>query len=409
MSDLLQTSPYLTCFTAGQSSPIVFAVDEIEPVYPDVTPPNDRAAFAVIGLDRSVTWHNDLNALDALQHASPAPVERQSLIGTYGAQVVSDLVSRGWLQRPDELCKEYFLTSAQIEVTAHCNWGCAFCPVSTDRKPKATMPMPLFEEIVEKISVYDTIRCVTFHFFNEPTLDPFFEERVAVLEAHGIPLWLFTNATRLTEKRIEMLKRPGVLGRLVVNLPTLHEEEFRTLTHSKTYPAVIQNLDLALAAGLPVEIAVTGAGEELNRRLNELRERYEPRGAKVKATCTADRAGALSGTYYEGVWVDGRLNGCAWPVNHAYFSVAGDMFICCNDYYQREKFGNIRSGSVHEIMTSPAAILLRQRVFGVVEAPADYVCRSCHDQLTDFSRRQFKPLATFPVLNSCGMRGGCHV
>jgi hypothetical protein len=34
------------------------------------------------------------------------------------------------------------------------------------------MSMPLFEEIIEKISLYDTIRCVTFHFFNEPTLDP---------------------------------------------------------------------------------------------------------------------------------------------------------------------------------------------------------------------------------------------
>lgn len=407
MPDLLQTSPYLTCFTAGQASQIVYAVDEIEPVFPDVRPP-DGAAFGVIGLDRSVVWHKDLNALDALQQAAAAPVARQSLLETYGSQVVSDLVGRGWLQRPEELCTEYYLTSAQIEVTAHCNWGCSFCPVSTDRKPKATMPMPLFEEIIEKISPHDTIRCVTFHFFNEPTLDPFFEERVAVLEAYRIPLWLFTNATRLTEDRIETLKRPGVLGRLVVNLPALQEEEFRALTNSKsTYAATIHNLDSAIAAGLPVEIAVTGAGEELTRRLDELRERYEAPGVSVKATLTADRAGALSGRYHQGVRVEGPLTGCAWPVNHAYFSVAGEMFICCNDYYQRETFGNIRSGSLHEIMTSPAAVLLRRRVFGVADAPADYVCRSCHDQLVDFPRRQFRPLASFPVRERCGMPGGC--
>ncbi|HXQ70750.1 MAG TPA: radical SAM protein, partial [Pyrinomonadaceae bacterium] len=309
---------------------------------------------------------------------------------------------------PDELCSEYFLTSAQIEVTAHCNWGCTFCPVSTDRKPKATMPMPLFEEIIEKISPYKTIRCVTFHFFNEPTLDPFFEDRIAVLQSYGIPLWLFTNATRLNEKRIEMLKRPGVLGRLVVNLPALKEEEFRELTQSKMYAATINNLDLAIAAGLPIEIAVTGTGDEVTRRISELRERYESPTVKIKATLTADRAGTLAGRYNEAVWVDGRLTGCAWPVNHAYFSVTGDMFICCNDYYQREKFGNIRSGSVHEIMTSPEAILLRRRVFGVADAPGDYVCRSCHDQLMDFPRRQFRPLASFPVLQSCGTAGGCH-
>lgn len=407
MPDLLQTSPYLTCLTAGQSSPIVYAVDELEPAYPDVNPP-EGAAFGVIGLDRNVVWHKDINALDALQRASSAPVERHSLNESYGAEVVSDLVHRRWLQRPEELCTEYYLTSAQIEVTAHCNWGCSFCPVSTDRKPKATMSMPLFEEIIEKISLYDTIRCVTFHFFNEPTLDPFFDDRVAVLKAYGIPLWLFTNATRLDEKRIDMLKQSGVLGRLVVNLPALHEEDFRELTKSRSHAVVMKNLDAVIAAGLPVEIAVSGTREELDQRVKELRDRYESPNVKVKATLTADRAGALSNRYNQAVWIDGPLRGCAWPVNHAYFSVKGDMFICCNDYYQREVFGNIQSGSVHEIMTSPLAVLLRQRVFGVAEAPADYVCRSCHDQLIDFPRRQFRPLASFPVLNSCGMSGGCH-
>jgi hypothetical protein len=270
------------------------------------------------------------------------------------------------------------------------------------------MSMPLFEEIIEKISPYDTIGCVTFHFFNEPTLDPFFEDRVAVLQSYGIPLWLFTNATRLNENRIEMLKTSGVLGRLVVNLPALQEEDFRELTRSKSHAVTLHNLDAAIAAGLPVEIAVSGTGKDLDHRVNELREKYEARGVSVKATLTADRAGALSGEYHQALQVEGRLTGCAWPVNHAYFSVTGDMFICCNDYYQREKFGNIRSGTVHEVMTSPAAVLLRRRVFGVADAPADYVCRSCHDQLTDFPRRQFRPLASFPVLKSCGMAGGCH-
>jgi hypothetical protein len=122
----------------------------------------------------------------------------------------------------------------------------------------------------------------------------------------------------------------------------------------------------------------------------------------VVQTLTADRAGALRGSYHQGVYIDGPLRGCAWPVSHAHFSVTGDMFICCNDYYQREVFGNIRSGSVHEIMTGPAAVLARRRVFGVATAPADYLCRSCHDQLPDFPRRQFRPLASFPVpIPSC--------
>ncbi|MGH8897131.1 MAG: radical SAM/SPASM domain-containing protein [Egibacteraceae bacterium] len=374
----------------------MYAIDELEPAFPDVTP-SAGAAFGVIGLDRNVLWHNDLAAFEALQRADSVPVARAWLIESYGVGLVSDLVGRGWLQHPDELCTEYLLTTAQIEVTAHCNWGCSFCTVSLDRKPPATMPMPLFEEIIEKISPYDTIRYVTFHFYNEPTLDRFFNERVSVLQQYRLRLRLFTNASNLTDDKVEILERSGVLYQLVVNLPALQEDEFRNLTKSKTHARTLRCLEAAVDAEFPVEIVVNGAGEDRSRRVSELRARYEGRGVTVKASLTSDRAGTLTSGYNQAVRVEGPLRGCAWPVNHAHFSVGGDMFICCNDYYQREKFGNIRSGSVHEIMTSPAAVLLRRRVFGVADAPPDYVCRSCHDQLLDFPRRQFRPSASFPA------------
>jgi MoaA/NifB/PqqE/SkfB family radical SAM enzyme len=406
MLEMLQTSPYLTCIQPGDASPIVYAIDELELAIPNATP-SVGAAFGVIGLDRSVVWHNDLVALDALQHAASAPVDRTSLAEAYGVEVVSDLVRRAWLQHPDELCTEYLLTTAQIEVTAHCNWGCTFCTVSLDRKPSATMPMPLFEEIIGKIAPHDTIRYVTFHFYNEPTLDRFFHDRVAALRQHGLRLRLFTNASNLTDDKIEILKQPGVLCQLVVNLPALQEEDFRNLTQSKAHSRTLRNLEAAVDAELPVEIVVNGDGDDLGRRVSDLRSRYEGRGVVVRSTLLSDRAGTLAGGYNQAVRVDGPLRGCAWPVNHAHFSVSGDMFICCNDYYQREKFGNIRSGSVHEIMTSPEAVLLRRRVFGVADAPCDYVCRTCHDQLPDFPRRQFRPLASFPM-RVCQRREASH-
>jgi MoaA/NifB/PqqE/SkfB family radical SAM enzyme len=403
VSDQLQTSPYLTCIWAGEASPIVFAIDERTLTVPDVTP-NGTAAFGVIGLDRSVVWVADTTVLDALQHAAGTPVSRQSLTERYGDDVVMDLVGRGWLQRPDELCAEYLLTTAQIEVTAHCNWNCTFCPVSVDRKPSATMSMPLFEEIIEKISPFDTIRYVTFHFYNEPLLDRFFDERIAVLKKHGLLLRLFTKASQLTAEKIATLKQAEILYGVVVNLPSLHEESFRALTQVKTHSRTIRNVNAAIESGLPVEIVVNGTGDDLMRRVGELRKRYETLGVQVNSTLMSDRAGTVAERYGQEVHIEGPLRGCAWPVNHAHFSVNGDMFICCNDYYQREIFGNIRLGSVHEIMTSKAAILVRQRVFGVADAPSDYVCRSCHDQLMDFPRRQFRPLASFPLGNDSRAR-----
>jgi MoaA/NifB/PqqE/SkfB family radical SAM enzyme len=396
MFGLLQTSPYLTYVSPGGASPIVFAVDELEPVRPDLSAPAG-AAFGVIGLDRSIVWHSDSAALDAMQHAAPTPVHEHLLTDAYGGQVVSDLVGRGWLQRPSDLCREYFLTTAQIEVTAHCNWGCSFCPVSVQPKPPATMSMELFEEIIDKISVHDTLRYVTFHFFNEPTLDRLFVDRVRVLSRFGLQLRLYTNASNLTLDKIELLEKTGVLFSLVVNLPALQKVDFEELTQSTTHAKSLRNIDSAIKHGLPVTIVVNGSGDDLRHRVNELRQHYEQLNVKVNPALISDRAGVLHSSYNQAVRINGPLRGCAWPVNHAHFSVRGDMFICCNDYYQREIFGNIKSGTVHEIMTSAEAVLLRRRVFGVEDAPADFVCRTCFDQLADFPLRQFRPLSAFPT------------
>jgi MoaA/NifB/PqqE/SkfB family radical SAM enzyme len=401
----VQTSPYLSFTRPNKPFNLVYMSDTRGPEVPAADGPGD-AAFAAIGLDRVVHWHNDLNALAALEHAASEPVSTEELSHRFGADVVQDLVMRNWLQDPDDLCREYFLRTGQIEITAHCNWGCSYCPVAADPKPRETMPLPMFREIVEKLSVYETIRYVTFHFYNEPTLDPLFAERIEVLKEYGTKLELSSNASALTQDKVKILADSGIMHHLVINLPTLVEQEFKEMTGSKTYRQSLRNLEYAIEAdSFPIALSVNGDAAEIERNAAMLRDRYEHRGVEVFASNTCDRAGTLEGKYFQGVRVSERLRGCSWPVNHAYFSVRGNMFICPNDYYQREVFGHISDGSVDDIMTSPAALKLRRRVFGVEEAPDDYICRTCHDQKLDFNHRQFRPLATFPVLGTTGSCG----
>ncbi len=399
LPDQLQTSPYITCIMPGDPPPVTYVTDVHGPTLPVVTDPG-TAAFGVIGLDRRVDWQPDITALSALEKAAPEAVDTRSLVASFGQVTVELLVSKGWLQPPSELCVEYKLLTGQIEVTAHCNWACRSCPVSTDPKPRATMPMNLFTEIIEKLAPYETIKFVTFHFFNEPTLDRHFIDRVQVLREHEMKLALFTNASALPPVKIKALQDSGVMYRLVVNLPTLDADGLRRLTGARTFHTSLTNLDNAIREGWPVSICVNGVGPGAQRNVDQVKERYEPQGVTVYAPEASDRAGELANEFAQGLHIDGPLNGCSWPLNHAYFSVTGDMFICCNDYHQREVFGNIRDGSVHDIMTSPAAVQVRRRVFGVESAPDDYVCRGCHDQKPDFPHRQFRPLHSFPILGN---------
>ncbi len=414
VTQLLQTSPYLTCVKPNEPSPITFCTDPTRS-RPETSYAGE-AVFGVLGLDREVHWQADRSVLHLLEAAAAEPVPEGDLVRRYGSRPVEEARARNWLQDPDRLCTEYYLRSGEIEITAHCNWGCTFCPVADDPKPRETMPMALFEEIVAKLSDQPSVGYVGFQFYNEPTLDKFFAERIAALRSAGLKLALYTNASGLTESKLDLLQRSGVLLHLVVNLPSLDEGQFAALTGSATYRRSVGNLDLAVSMGIsPISVAVNGFGSARDTSVRLLEERYGPSGVEVYPTVLSDRAGQIErDPVNERVRITGRLTGCSYPVNHAQFSVRGDMFMCCNDYYQRETFGNVRDGSIHDIMTSRAAVGLRRRVFGVDPAPDDMICRSCHDQLPDFPERQFRPLATFPVsglrdsIRRAGRPGSSH-
>lgn len=395
LPDQLQTSPYLSRVDPGAESPIIYLTDTFGPTRPHGAPAPADAVFGIVGLDRQIIWQSDPRVLDLLVRCAAEPYGTDQLTAQFGSDRIADAVGRGWLQAPDELCRDYHLVSGEIEVTAHCNWGCRFCPVATDPKPRQSMPMGLFTEVIAKLAAISTLQYVTFQFFNEPTLDKHFIDRVAVLARYGLQLALYSNVSALTPDKIEALRRHGVLRHLIVNLPSIEAAEFADLTASRTYTPTLANLQNAIEAGLRVQIVVNGTGERLARNLDGVARRYVPLGVEVYPSLTCDRAGDVGGDYFQNVQVKGRLTGCGWPVQHANISVRGDLFLCCNDYYQREVFGNISEGSIDQLMTGERAVRARRRVFGVDQAPDDYPCRRCHNQQLDFAGRDFRPLATF--------------
>ena len=65
------------------------------------------------------------------------------------------------------------------------------------------------------------------------------------------------------------------------------------------------------------------------------------------------------------------------PLQHLHITPAGKCVLCCEDYDERYVVGDLTSSTIAEVLESDAVATLRKWVYGIEEAPADFICRNC--------------------------------
>ena len=64
------------------------------------------------------------------------------------------------------------LKMVEIETYTACNRRCSYCPNATHERPDAFMSEALFASIIDQLSELQFGGRMSFHFYNEPLLDP---------------------------------------------------------------------------------------------------------------------------------------------------------------------------------------------------------------------------------------------
>ena len=325
------------------------------------------------------------------------PRSSGSIIDKSSDKIFKWLVSKMILIDQHKLWTRYAFTSADIEINTACNWRCDYCPVKNDPKPFETMEMDIFNEIIDKLKVYG-IDKISLNSFNEPTIDPFLHERIEKLKASRLNLILYTNGSYLKREVSLYLKSSGVLKGIYFNLPSIDPQRFYSLTGWKNLEIIIQNLEAAIKLGLPVHLSIQGTNEEIKANLPEIVERYQADLKEpIKRWETCDRAGLLQNRYSDKTALsDKTLYGCIEPITCLCINVKGDLFLCCNDYYQKTNVGNIRNRRIEDIMQSDLAVEQMKKVFGASPAEKSFLCRSCKNMALSKKihhiSRQIKPI-----------------
>jgi pyruvate-formate lyase-activating enzyme len=291
--------------------------------------------------------------------------------------------ARFLIEDVDAEARRTHLLYVSLETCTSCNHRCPFCPVSVSPRDREVMSQELFESILDQVVEVGGKQTVVFlSNYNEPTIDPLFEERVLALFARGLPVSLLTNASNLGPDRAARLSVRGRFRYVGINLPTLDPARYERLHGTRDLARVLANIDSLRASDLSVEsaIVVLGDEDEAHRRdVEEIRARFEPKGWKVRPFKIRSRP--ASGTYVPSPPAIKKLKGCeqmgSRPFEHLHVTATAKAVLCCQDYYEKLTVGDLKTETVAQVLGGETMARLRRWTYGVEEAPEDFLCRRC--------------------------------
>lgn len=330
------------------------------------------------------------------------PQEYSSLVSFYGKERVDMAIAEQWLMEEEKLFSVHRVTRFELEINTDCNNRCLYCPVHQSRAERNVMSMELFREVIEKIQEYGQAHFLTFNFYNEPFLDPYFIQRLELLATTDLKVLINTNASYIKDGQMEALKRfRQSITMIQINIPSYERAEYNRITGSCHYNNVKKNINRLFEANLPVNFSINGSISEFRKNAPLLNNLFSERVVHgIYRNFTTDRAGTLDNQYAQNIHIKSSLAGCESPLQTMNIGWNGDVILCCNDYYKKNIYGNIRDGKLEEILRSEKAIALRKQVFGETQTDDEFLCRKCW-----FMKLTKKQRADFLIYLSKAARG----
>jgi hypothetical protein len=291
----------------------------------------------------------------------------------------------GWvIANGDDLSRRSHLKIVSLETMTACNQKCYFCPVSIAPRADYVMPDALFARIVEELTAYrSTLQSVFLQSYNEPTLDRRFLDQCRTIFAAGLPVAVLSNGSGFTPAKTDALASEGPLRYLCINLSTLDRERYKADRGEDHLPVVLRNVDYMQdkAVAEEMKIVVLGTGDAVHAAdFEAIRARYAGSRFQVEHHVVMDRAGWLD----VGMKAADRsrpMAGCdnvgSRPLQHLHITPHGRCVLCCEDYDEKYVVGDLTSSTIEEVLAGEELAKLRRWIYGLEEAPDDFMCRDC--------------------------------
>ena len=295
------------------------------------------------------------------------------------------LAADGWVLRDGEdLSRRHLLKIVSLETLTTCNQRCYFCPVSVAPRADEEMPVALFERIVDELMAFrPTLDGIFLQSYNEPTIDRRFVDFVRTLFAADLPVAVLSNATGLTPPKVDALLEAGALRYLCINLSTMNADDYKQDRGADHLGVVLRNLDYLKDKPLADDMRVVVLGE-LDDKHRAAFDAIQQRFAGSRFTMMMHRATDRAGWLDHGLALQQRiqkLGGCelmgSRPIQHLHITPAAKAILCCQDYDENYVVGDVATHSIAEVLEGDEMAKMRRWVYGVEDAPDDFICRTC--------------------------------
>lgn len=205
-----------------------------------------------------------------------------------------------------------------IETSSACNRRCSYCPNSKfDRgliKNRKDLKTELFYKIINELVELKWFGQIQLNFYNEPLLDERLPEltKYARLKLPASSIAIYTNGDFLTIGLYKRLIEAGVT-------------DFIITQHQQITDSIDKLLEFRNAIG--------------NNHVKVICKKLE---------CFSSRSGLIQLSPEEK-----RTKYCPWPTHNFVVNYEGETVLCCNDYLNTVKLGNIGEKKLIDIWNTP--------------------------------------------------------
>jgi sulfatase maturation enzyme AslB (radical SAM superfamily) len=272
---------------------------------------------------------------------------------------------------------------ASIETGTTCNHSCQYCPVSEfPAVPHQVMDLALFKHVMDELgSLGRKLKRISYNHYNEPLVDPYLVDRIRLSLGYDFfrKILLNTNLSILPKKLPDELKFATDRLEFNINLPTADPERYHQLHGKDHYHRVEANIARLKDAGFAVRINVQDNTLVSTADRDAVVARF---GTSVPVdTIESTSRGGLVEVVMRPYTKreDAVLSGCLQdrPTGYVHIGVAGEVFLCCQDFFKKDRLGDLTQQSLRAILASPQATKYLEYIYGGRESPADFICKRC--------------------------------